>query len=178
MTVGSKNQDGAHGRASHGHLETLGGASLGAHLRRLAEGDEESLAAVYDETCASVYGLCLRVLGDVTSAEMVTAETYSEICRHSGGWADSGMSACSWILSLAHRRAVTQLRTRGSRRPVAGFRRSAPGPSRGVGPSLGSAILEMAYFGGCSRTEVAALLAVSVDEVDEHLRISLVALKS
>jgi RNA polymerase sigma-70 factor (ECF subfamily) len=45
-------------------------------VARLADGDEDALARLYDSTNRIVYGLALRILGEPSSSEEVTMEVY------------------------------------------------------------------------------------------------------
>ena len=62
------------------HREAGEAADLDA-VRRMASGDGEALAALYDRHGRAVYSLALRVLGDVSAAEEI-ARTSS---RRPGG---------------------------------------------------------------------------------------------
>jgi RNA polymerase sigma-70 factor (ECF subfamily) len=50
-------------------------------VARLACGDENALAELYDRTNRIVYGLALRILGDPSTAEDITMEVYLQVWR-------------------------------------------------------------------------------------------------
>ena len=55
-----------------------------ALVQRVATGDQSALAALYDTTNRLVYGLVLRVLGDMSSAEEVLLDVYTQSWRAAG----------------------------------------------------------------------------------------------
>ncbi len=85
-----------------GGLDTL--------LRRVAEGDVDSFAQLYDQTRARVFGLVVRILRDPGYSEETTQEIYLQLWRNARAYDPAAGSAVAWILSLAHRRAVDRVR--------------------------------------------------------------------
>lgn len=83
---------------------------LGDLLTRTARGDEKAFAAVYDALGASVYGLARRVIRDPARAEEVAQEVFIQVWQTSARFDASRGSARSWVLTLAHRRAVDAVR--------------------------------------------------------------------
>ena len=79
-------------------------------LVKVARGDEAAFAAVYDALGGSVFGMARRVIRDPARAEEVTQEVFLQIWQTAARFdADRG-SAKSWVLTLAHRRAVDAVR--------------------------------------------------------------------
>jgi hypothetical protein len=56
-------------------------SAWGELVARLACGDENALAELYDRTNRIVYGLALRILGDPSTAEDITMEVYLQVWR-------------------------------------------------------------------------------------------------
>lgn len=79
-------------------------------LAAAAAGDEQAFAHLYDQTSARVYGLVLRVLRDDAQAAEVTQDVYVQIWRESARFEPGRGSAMSWMLTIAHRRAVDRAR--------------------------------------------------------------------
>src|SRR5438876_5260871 len=73
-------------------------AGLIAHTAR---GEEEALAALYDDTSALVNGLALRILGDAGAAEEVTADVYLQIWRRAVTYDPARGAPLGWLLTLA-----------------------------------------------------------------------------
>src|SRR5262249_56070004 len=60
-----------------------------ALVQRVATGDQSALAALYDATNRLVYGLVLRVLGDMSSAEEVLLDVYTQVWRQASSYDSS-----------------------------------------------------------------------------------------
>jgi RNA polymerase sigma-70 factor (ECF subfamily) len=87
-----------------------------ALVLRLAEGDEQALAQLYDSTNRIVYGLALRILGDPSSAEDVTMEVYLQVWRTAKSYDPRRGTVSSWLVTLVRSRAIDCLRSRKARR--------------------------------------------------------------
>ncbi|MGA8115947.1 MAG: ECF RNA polymerase sigma factor SigK [Actinocatenispora sp.] len=98
-------------RSTRGPVDDQAGRLLIATAR----GDEQAFAALYDLVSARVYGLVLRVLRDPAQAEEVTQEVFLETWRGAGSYDPARGAGASWILTLAHRRAVDRVRSAQSR---------------------------------------------------------------
>jgi RNA polymerase sigma-70 factor, ECF subfamily len=80
-------------------------------LTRVARGDEAAFAALYDELSPRVFGLCRRILRDPAQAEEVAQEAMVDVWRTAGRYDPAKGSAASWVLTIAHRRAVDRVRS-------------------------------------------------------------------
>ena len=80
-------------------------------LREVARGDRAAFAAVYDLTKSRVYGLVTRVVRDPGYSEETTQEVYLEVWRTASQYDSAKGSALSWLLTMAHRRAVDRVRS-------------------------------------------------------------------
>lgn len=83
-----------------------GDVTLSDLLVRAGTGDRDAFAGVYDATCASVHRLALCVVGRPETAEEATRRTYLEVWRSACRFDPSRERALSWVLTVAHRRAV------------------------------------------------------------------------
>lgn len=80
-------------------------------LQHIASADAEAFAELYDRTGSRVYGLILRVLRDPGYAEETTQEVYLQVWKSASGFDPGRGSALSWLMTLAHRRAVDRVRS-------------------------------------------------------------------
>ncbi|ALC23970.1 ECF RNA polymerase sigma factor SigK [Streptomyces pristinaespiralis] len=80
-------------------------------LSRAAEGDQQAFAGVYDALAPPVMGLARRVLRDEAQAEEVTQDVMIEVWRTADRFRPERGAARSWVLTLAHRRAVDRVRS-------------------------------------------------------------------
>jgi RNA polymerase sigma-70 factor (ECF subfamily) len=174
------------------------GTPLADLLARCARGDEQAFAAVYDATARRVHGLVLRVVRDPAQAEEVTQEVYLQVWRTSSRYdADKG-SALSWLMTLAHRRAVDRVRAAeaASRQDTTYHHRAqvvahdttveaveTSIEAHRVRTALGELTpvqreaLELAYFGGYTHTEVATMLDLPVGTAKTRIRDGLIRLR-
>src|SRR5664279_4723148 len=87
------------------------GARLVGLLGASGNGDEQAFATLYDLTSARVYGLVLRIVRDAAQAAEVTQEIYVEVWKQSARY-DSGRGAVlTWMMTIAHGRAVDRVRS-------------------------------------------------------------------
>jgi RNA polymerase sigma-70 factor (ECF subfamily) len=80
-------------------------------VRRIAAGDETALRGLFARHQTRVYRFVLRLVGNAAVAEEVTNEVFLEVWRNAGKF-EGASAAGTWILSIAHHRAVSQLRKR------------------------------------------------------------------
>lgn len=173
-------------------------AHLGSLLRQAARGDQRAFATFYDATCARAYGLAVRVVRNPAQAEEVVQEAYLEVWRTANRFDPDRGSAISWLLTVAHRRAVDRVRSAeaASRRDEsyhhhnhavphdstadeahASFEaRRVRGALQTLTPIQREA-LELAYFGGYTHTEVATMLGLPIGTAKTRIRDGLIRLR-
>jgi RNA polymerase sigma-70 factor, ECF subfamily len=174
-------------------------SDLDALLRRVARRDADAFAALYDRTKARVYGLVARVLRDSGYSEETTQEVYLEVWRSADTYDSAKGSALSWLMTMAHRRAVDRVRAE----QAASQRESRYGAAT-VDPSsdvvADSAIagderrrvaecldgltdvqrqcIEMAYYGGLTYAEVSQRLSANLATIKSRMRDALRGLRN
>ncbi|WP_183101015.1 ECF RNA polymerase sigma factor SigK [Nocardioides pelophilus] len=174
------------------------GAELADLLQRSARGDRAAFASLYDATAARVHGLAVRVVRDPAQAEEVTQEAFLEIWRTASRFDPERGSAVSWLLTIVHRKAVDRVRSAeaSSRREATYHHRNqtvdhdvtadtaqASLEARRVRAALAGLTevqreaIELAYFGGYTHTEVAALLDLPVGTAKTRIRDGLIRLR-
>ena len=79
-------------------------------LVRVARGDEAAFAALYDALGATVFGMARRVIRDPARAEEVAQEVFLQVWQTAARFDPARGTAKSWVLTLAHRRAVDAVR--------------------------------------------------------------------
>lgn len=172
--------------------------NLAADLRAASRGDQQAFARVYDATSSKMYGLVLRVLRNPAMAEEVTQECYLEVWRQAARYdADRG-SALAWMLTIGHRRAVDRIRAveasdrrdvhyEQSTRAVEHDSTAEAAESRMEARRVRAALqdlteaqreaIELAYFGGYTHTEVAAMLDLPLGTAKTRIRDGLIRLR-
>lgn len=163
------------------------GAAL---VTRIANGDESAFAMLYDTTCGLVYGLLLRILDNSAEADQLLVDTYQEVWEQAATYDAAREKPLTWLMTIAHSRAVARLRADG--RSMSGRKSlelvgGAPkAKSKTVEITLWEQewaqsafaelsqaqqqIIEMAYFSGLRQQEIAALLSLSLREVQLRMR--------
>jgi RNA polymerase sigma-70 factor (ECF subfamily) len=167
-------------------------------LDRSARGQEAAFAELYDLTSSRIYGVVLKVLRSPDLAVEVTQEVFVEIWRQAGRFSDQRGSVLAWMCTIAHRRAVDRVRATVSetRRDTDWGRLDAETPHDQVWDSLEHRLdadrvrkgmatltvvqreaLTLAYFGGYTHREVAALLKLPLGTVKTRIRDGLIGLR-
>ena len=88
-----------------------GEVSDGDLLARTAGGDTAAFSALYDRVTPWVFGLVRRILRNPAQSEEVTQEVMIDIWRTATRYDPDRGSPHSWILTIAHRRAVDRVRS-------------------------------------------------------------------
>ena len=171
---------------------------LSTLMARVAQGDQHAFAALYDRTSARVFGVALRVLREPGFAEETSQEVFLQVWRSANTYDPTKGSPMSWIVTLAHRRAVDRVRAEQSNtdRQIAYEARNRTGEfdqvaatvlerteQRAVAECLDTLTpvqresVVLAYYGGHTYREVAELLGVAVPTVKSRIRDGLLRLK-
>lgn len=167
-------------------------------LGRVARGDEQAFAALYDLVASRVFGVVRSVLRDPARSEEVCQEVMLEVWRTAPRYERRLGSAITWTLTIAHRRAVDRVRSeQASRnREEREARRTTDEPSPPTENVVVDLLdrervvraldelteaqrqsIELAYYGGHSHSEVAALLDLPLGTVKTRIRDGLVRLR-
>lgn len=173
--------------------------ALAACLAASGRGDTQAFAQIYDALAPRVHGMAVRILGDERRAENVTAQVFQEVWRTASRFdADTSGSVPTWVLTMAHRRAVDHARTSapgvGRHRAyvaTAGVNatdRSAPTDQASIaGRHVRAAwtrlspvqqqAVDLAYYGGHTHSEISRLLDIPADTVNSRIRDGLFRLR-
>ncbi len=160
-------------------------------LVRLASGESDALAQIYDRYHRQVFTLALRILGDHVLAEDTTQEVFLALWRDPSKFDPAKGGFASWLLSLAHHRSVDGVRREESQRrrrdrlaeleppALLGEDPADKALERVVGADVRSALSELpavqrealtlAYFGGYTQREVAALTGAPLGTVKTRM---------
>jgi RNA polymerase sigma-70 factor (ECF subfamily) len=169
---------------------TLSRESDGALLTRVAAGDPDAFEHLYRRYARSVFGLALRRLGDRERAEDAVQETFASVWRSAGSYRRERGPGGPWLFAVARNAIVDRLRHR--RAEPVGDPPEVADPGRGPEeqaetgwlawrvhrafeelPQGERAVLELAYWGGLSQSEVATFLNVPLGTVKTRTRTGL-----
>jgi len=165
----------------------------------VAAGDQQALADLYDATSRAVYGLLLRILADAGTAEEVLLDVYTQAWRQAASYSAVRGSPMAWLTTIARSRAIDRLRRGRQERERCepldrAAQAAAPGASaeddvtaRERGAVVRAAlaalppeqrdVIELAYFGGLSHTEIAAERGLPLGTVKTRTRLGLTRLR-
>ncbi|MFI5695525.1 ECF RNA polymerase sigma factor SigK [Kribbella sp. NPDC051586] len=163
-----------------------------------ATGDTAAFSTLYDRVSPWVFGLVRRILRNPAQSEEVTQEVMIDVWRTATRYdADRG-SAHSWILTIAHRRAVDRVRSEqaaADRTDLAGARSAevdfdqvsdtvttrleAEQVRRCLGTltELQRESIELAYYNGYTYPEVAHQLGAKLPTIKARMRDGLIRLR-
>jgi RNA polymerase sigma-70 factor, ECF subfamily len=169
-----------------------------ALLGRVAVGDEDAFEQLYDRVAGSVLGVIRRVLRDPGQSEEVAQEVMVEIWRTAARFDPERGGASSWVITMAHRRAVDRVRSaqastnrdtkvallehvpafdQVSEAVEASLEREQVRRALDSLTALQREAVGLAYYGGYTHREVAELLDVPLGTVKTRLRDGLIRLR-
>ena len=182
------------------HIESVpiaggGQQELERLMASIAAGGQESFASLYDLLSHRVYGLVARIVRDRAISEEVTQEVFFEIWRKAPTFDHTRGSALTWILTVAHRRAVDRVRSEerhSRRRPpqdesdfdVVSEAVEANLERRYVQKALDSLsplqreVVVLAYYSGYTYRQVAERLDIPLGTLKSRMRDGLSRLRS
>ena len=167
-------------------------------IRGVAEGDERALASLYDATSRTVYGLLLRILSDPSSAEEVLLDVYAQVWRQAASYCPERGRPLAWLTTIARSRAIDRLRRGRNEQqravPLDEAARAAGGESVEEGVRAGEVravvraaldalapeqrdVIELAYYGGMSHSEIAAARGLPLGTVKTRTRLGMMRLR-
>lgn len=167
------------------------------YVRRIAQGDAQAMAGLYDESSRLVYSVCLRILGNTADAEDVTLDVYTQIWKSAGTFNGERGSVVAWIMTITRTRAIDRQRMSATRRrreePLenfvepavhAAFSSRTLGLERAVRRALATLseeqreLIELAYFSGFSHSEMAERLGLPLGTIKTRIRLGMMKLRT
>jgi RNA polymerase sigma-70 factor (ECF subfamily) len=167
-------------------------------LRSVALGDEDAFEQLYRRVAGQVLGVVQRVLRDPAQSEEVAQEVLVEVWRTASRFDAGRGSALTWVLTMAHRRAVDRVRSAqaASDREDRVARRDQQRPFDDVAEQVTDRLeheairrclggltdlqresVQLAYYGGNTYREVAELLGAPLGTIKTRLRDGLIRLR-
>ncbi len=169
-------------------------------VERMATGDQEALARLYDETSGIIHALALRILRAKEDAEEAVLDAYSKAWRLSGSFDSSRGSVMTWLIMMTRTIAIDRIRAGATRadRTESLDEPIHQAPSGDLDPELQALFeqqrvrvraalgklpeeqrtaIELAFFGGFSHSELAEKLGVPLGTVKTRVRLGLARLR-
>jgi len=179
--------------------EAAGDADI---MRRIRAGDATAVDALYDRFRRPAFALARRILGDDNLAEDVLQEVFLSVWREPAAYDRARGSFSSWLLAVVHHKAVDVVRREESQRrrqtlaeedlalaePVAARDVEEEAWTRVVAEQVRTALgslsqpqreaLTLAYYGGYTQREVAALTGAPLGTVKTRMLAGMRRLKA
>jgi len=167
-------------------------------MTHIAEGQEAALAVLYDRYATTVMGLAFKVVRDRTIAEEIVQETFYRVWDKSLSFHKHKGNFTSWLFRIARNLAIDSLRrqqvrpqaveseqeqehierTRSSGANVVeavwlAIKREQVQTALMQLPEEQRQVIELAYFGGMTRREIAAETGVALGTIHTRARLAL-----
>jgi len=170
-----------------------GGVTDGELLQRIADGDTRAFELLYRRFARPVLGLALRMLRDRGRAEDAVQETFAAVWRSAGSYRPERGPGAPWLYAVARNAIVDRARARRdttfAEPPDQASGEAGPGERaesayvawrvhravQGL-PETEREVLELAYWGDLSQSEVAAFLGIPLGTVKTRTRSGLARL--
>ena len=172
-------------------------------MARVAARDSAAFELLYDRHSAVVLGIAVKIVGDRAVGEEVLQETYWRMWTQAATFDPAKGPLRAWLFSIARRQALDVLRRQSVRPaaarddsearrletapatdedvPVAAEQAIAAAQLRGALDQLSAEqkrVLELAYFGGLTRQEIARVTGTPLGTVHTRARLGLLALRA
>ena len=164
-------------------------------MQLVRRGDAQAFEVVYERHSAAAFSLAYRMMGTRSGAEDVTQDAFLSLWRSGARYDRARGSVRTWVLGIVHHRAIDALRRATvhdrrragdegieerfeatERTDVEAARREEAGVVRGALETLPSdqcQVIELAYFGGFTHTEIAEMLDAPVGTIKGRMRLGL-----
>jgi RNA polymerase sigma-70 factor (ECF subfamily) len=167
---------------------------------RVRDRDEAALAALYDRFGGLVLTVALRVVGERELAEEIMQDTFLRCWNGAETYQSGRGQVSSWLMRIARNRAIDVLRSRNHRArrnertslDAAGEASHPTGPDEAEAiatrqavaaalaalPTAQRRVVELAYYGGLSQSEIASRLGEPLGTVKSRTRAAMEQLRT
>jgi RNA polymerase sigma-70 factor (ECF subfamily) len=164
-------------------------------MQLVRRGDARAFEIIYERHSAAAFSLAYRMMGTRSGAEDVTQDAFLSLWRSGARYDRARGSVRTWVLGIVHHRAIDALRRATvhdrrrtgdegieerfeapERTDVEAARREEAGSVRSALRTLPAdqcQVIELAYFGGFTHTEIADMLDAPVGTVKGRMRLGL-----
>jgi RNA polymerase sigma-70 factor (ECF subfamily) len=168
-------------------------------MQLVQQGDPRAFEVLYDRHGGASFSLAYRMVGDRAAAEDITQEAFLSMWRSRVRYEPTRGSVRTWVLGIVHHRAIDGLRRNlvhqrrrasaegieevheaAERTDVEAARREEARTVREAMEELPEQqlqVIELAYFGGFTHTQIAEMLEMPVGTVKGRMRLGLEKLR-
>jgi RNA polymerase sigma-70 factor (ECF subfamily) len=144
-------------------------------IARLFRHEEPALGGLYDRYSWLIYSIALRITGDRAAAAEALEDVFKAIWRFPRSF-QAGDSIAGWLIRLTRYRAIDANRSHLRAYEEAGDDEHAARAPLARLPQAQRRVLELAYYGGLTYSEIAERLGEPVGTVKSLLRLGLMEL--
>ncbi|MEA2266566.1 MAG: hypothetical protein QOE27_2149 [Solirubrobacteraceae bacterium] len=168
-------------------------------MQLVRQGEAAAFEVIYDRHCNAAFSLAYRMTGKRAIAEDVVQEAFLSLWRSGARYDRTRGSVRTWTLGIVHNRAIDALR-----RGIVHDRRRASDEgieerfeakentelevarrdeSREIREAMSelpqeqSQVIELAYFGGFTHTEIASMLGAPIGTIKGRMRLGLAKMR-
>ena len=168
-------------------------------MQLVQQGDPRAFELLYDRHGGAAFSLAYRMVGDRVTAEDISQEAFLSIWRSRLRYQSERGSVRTWVLGVVHHRTIDALRrnlVHDRRRASAeGLEERQEAPERtdvevarreearqvrsaiDALPEDQSQVIELAYFGGFTHSQIAEMLEMPIGTVKGRMRLGLEKLR-
>ncbi|HEU4327084.1 MAG TPA: sigma-70 family RNA polymerase sigma factor [Roseiflexaceae bacterium] len=170
-----------------------------ALLALIARRHDAALGVLYDRYVRLVYTVALRITGDRQTAEEVVQDVFQNVWQAAPSFQSGLGSVPSWLMGITRHRAIDATRSKRERartreqtldqdwdmgsdhnpedEVVLRLQRETVRAALSELPTAQRQAIELAYYGGLTRNEIAAELGEPVGTIKTRLRLGLLKLR-
>jgi RNA polymerase sigma-70 factor (ECF subfamily) len=167
-------------------------------MNRLRAGDATALEELYDRHGGLLYSVVLKIVGRPAEAEDVLQEAWFQVWKRCETYDPSRGPVVAWLVTVAKSRAIDRYRSLAARQRAETSVAAVDPPAAPADPPATTAhrqlhervtraleslsaeqrqVLELAYFGGLSQSEVASRIGAPLGTVKSWTRQALLKLR-
>jgi len=171
-------------------------------MQRVARGDRDAFATLYDRFSRPLYSTALRIVQDSAEAQDIVHDAFITIWEKAAAFQTARGTAFSWGVTLVRNRAIDRVRMRRRRAELLaeaapadlGYAPAEDAPSAGDAaassdeavairkavatlPAAQQQALELTFFGGLTQEQIAAKLNEPLGTIKARIRRGLLKLR-
>lgn len=172
---------------------------LAGFISQIAQGEQNALAQFYDATNRLAFGLIVRILVNRDVAEEILLDVYTQVWKQAANYAPERGNPLAWLMTIARSRALDKLRaSKQELQRTESLEVAADAKSYDDDPEVAAMgnerqrlvrqalaqltieqrqVIELAYYGGLSHSEIAMTLGQPLGTVKTRVRLGMVKLK-
>jgi RNA polymerase sigma-70 factor (ECF subfamily) len=173
-------------------------------VTQVAQGNSDAFEALYDRYAPTVLGICLKGVGDQALAEDLLQETFWRVWKSAKAYQSERGTFTSWLFKIARNLAIDAYRRRNVRPQALQTQEGSdpileevPDPEMDVAeqaqamlqnrqirkalatlPQVQRQVIEMAYFYGMTRQEIAEATGEALGTIHTRARLGLEKLRA